>query len=332
MKTHDNESPTGKDAEKPSEIPPKGWWQIAQRVKSQLDSDQIQIVSAGIAFYLFLSVFPVLAATVATYGLATDPADAEKQIESLRGIVPSEAFDVIGEMIRAIASEAGSTLGWSVILSILLSIWSANKGAKALVTGLNIAYDEDEERGFFRLTFITLGITLGTFIVMALMIILVAGVPAIIGTIGLPDAVASAVSIVRWPLLGVLLVLVLAAIYRWAPDRDPAKWRWVSPGAVVSTILWLAGSALFSIYIENFGSMSKTYGPFAAVVSLMLWLYLTAFIVLLGAEINSESEHQTARDSTIGPPKPMGERDAYHADHVATDGEDTDESAGEGFS
>lgn len=327
MDNREINTPPGHLAKKPTEIPARGWWQTAKRVKTQIEADQVQIVAAGIAFYLFLALFPVLAAIVATYGIVTDPAEAETQISSLEGIVPPEAFTVIAEMVRTIASEAEDTLGWSVALSILLSIWSANKGTKALVTGLNIAYDEKEERGFFRLTFITLSLTLAVFVFMALMITLVAGIPAVIDSIGLPAWLASTISIVRWPLLAVLVMGVLAVLYRMAPDRDPAKWRWVSPGAIVSTMLWLGGSVLFSIYIEKFGSMSKTYGPFAAVVTLMLWLFLTAFIVLLGAEINSESELQTAKDTTKGSPDPLGRRGAYHADHVAA-GEDGQESSG----
>lgn len=306
----------GRHASKPTGIPWKGWWQIIKRAKTQLAVDQIQIVAAGVAFYLFLALFPVLAASVAIYGLVTDPAEAEQQIASLRAYVPGEAYQVIGEMIRGIASESGKTLGWGVFFSILISLWSANKGTKALVSGLNIAYDEEEQRGFFRLTGLTLCITIGVFLVGALMIALVVGVPALSSSLGLSGAVETAIGLTRWPLLAVLLVLILAVLYRWAPNRDAAKWRWVSPGALVSTVLWLAGSALFSLYIENFNSVSKTYGPFTAVVTLMLWLFLTAYIILLGAEINSESEMQTERDSTHGPSEPMGQRGAYAADHV----------------
>lgn len=326
MKTETQGEAPGSTAEAPHRIPAKGWWQILKRVKGQIDADQIQIVSAGIAFYLFLSLFPLLAAAVAVYGLVTDPMQAEEQIASLEGIVPPAAFEAISEMIRNIAAEGNQTLGWSFFLSLILSIWSANKGTKAIVTGLNIAYDEEETRGFFRLTFITLSLTLGIFVTLAVMITLVAGIPAFIGSFGLSEGVASTISIVRWPLLAILTCVVLAALYHWAPDRDPAQWKWVSVGAITATVLWLIGSVLFSIYVENFGSMSKTYGPFAAVVTLMLWLFLSAFIVLLGGEINSESEHQTRKDSTEGHADPMGQRDAYHADRVVDeDGEDKSE-------
>ena len=332
MKNSTPESIRGDNAATPTKIPAKGWWQITKRVKSQLASDQVQIVSAGIAFYLFLSLFPILAATVATYGLVTDPAEAETQIGGLKEFLPADVFGVVGEMIRAIASEASDTLGWSVILSILISIWGANKGTKALVTGLNIAYDETEKRGAIRLNLITLALTLGIFVVGLLLIALVAGIPMILGNAELSPALAFTMQIVRWPILAVLATVILAGLYRWAPSRDAPKWAWVSPGSMVSALLWLIGSALFSVYIENFGSMSKTYGPFAAVVTLMLWLFLTAYIVLLGAEINSESERQTRRDSTKGPAEPMGSRGAYAADHVASGKETGNPDDGTGFS
>ncbi len=330
MKELPSESISGHDAAIPIKIPARGWWQIAKRVKAQLAADQIQIVSAGIAFYLFLSLFPILAATVATYGLITDPSEAETQIGGLKDFLPTDVFKVVGEMIRAIASEASSTLGWSVIFSILLSIWGANKGTKAMVKGLNIAYNETEKRGFFHLNLITLGLTLGIFVVGLVMITLVAGVPLVAGNVDMPPTLASAMKVIRWPILAVMVTGVLGVLYRWAPSRDAPKWSWVSPGSLVSALLWLAGSALFSAYIDNFGSMSKTYGPFAAVVTLMLWLFVTAYIVLLGAEIKSESELQTKRDSTKGPSEPMGSRGAYVADHVTgeKDGEDSHNSAG----
>lgn len=318
MKSSSSHTPPGREAEAPTEIPAKGWWQILKRVWKQLDSDQIQIVSAGIAFYLFLSIFPILSATVASYGLVTDATEAERQIAGIQSVIPAEAFAAISEMIRAIASEADDTLGWSVFISIVLSIWSANKGTSALVKGLNIAYDETETRGFFRLKLLTLGMTLGTFAVLALVIGLVAGIPVAIGLLPLSEATATAVSIIRWPLLAILVMLVLAGVYRWTPDRDAAKWQWVSPGAIIASALWLVGSALFSIYVEKFASMAKTYGPFAAVVTLMLWLFISVYIVLLGAEINGESELQTAKDSTVGPPDPMGQRGAFPADHVVS--------------
>lgn len=310
---------TGHRAAQPTDISGCGWWQILKRVKRQIGADHVQIVSAGVAFYLFLALFPVLAAAVASYGLVTDPAEAARQMQGLQQALPADAYDVIDEMTQAIAAESEQTLGWGAVVSILLSLWSANKGAKALVTGLNIAYDEEDDRGFLRKIGITLSITFSTFIFGAFVLALIVGVPILSGELGLPPLLMVFIEVIRWPILAVLSMLLLAVVYRWAPARRPARWSWVSPGAVISTILWLAGSALFSFYIEKFGSMSQTYGPFAAVVTLMLWFFLTAFIVILGAEINSESELQTAKDTTRGPRRPMGEREAFHADHVIGD-------------
>ncbi len=170
------------------------------------------------------------------------------------------------------------------------------------------------------------------FVIGLLMISLVAGVPVVAGSVDLPPSLALGMKLIRWPILAIVVMGVLALLYRWAPSRDAPKWSWVSPGSLVAALLWLIGSALFSVYIDNFGSMSKTYGPFAAVVTLMLWLFLTAYIVLLGAEINSESELQTRRDSTKGPSEPMGSRGAYVADHVASEKDGKDSPNGGDFS
>ncbi len=312
-----NRNSLGRDAENPVQIPARGWWQVIKRAKEQLDTDHIQIVSAGIAFYFFLSIFPILATAVSIYGLITDPSEAETQIAGLAKVLPANLHDTVAQILRNLSSQSGGSLGWGVVLGIIVSIWSAKKGTTALVTGLNIAYDEKENRSFLRLTLITLGLTLGAIISGFLVLGLVAGFPAVSSLLGLPSGVESAVNILRWPIVACMIVVMLGALYKYAPDRDPAKWEWVSIGSIAATLLWLVGSILFSVYIENFAKFGKTYGSFSAVVTLMLWLFLTAYIILLGAEINSESEHQTARDSTQGPDEPIGQRGAYHADHVA---------------
>lgn len=323
------ESGQGHHAQKPTEITRQGWWAILKRVKQQTDDDQIPIVSAGIAFYFFLAIFPLLAAVVSIYGLVVTPESAEQQISQMAGSLPEEAHDAISEIARNAASNSDSTLGWATALSILVSIWSANKGTKALVTGLNIAYDEDENRGFIRKIVITLGLTLGAFVAGILMLVLVAGIPAISGMLNLPETMMTVIGYARWLVIALIITVVLGLLYKWAPDRDPANWKWVSPGSIVAAVLWLVGSGLFSLYVENFGKMSQSYGSFATVVTLMLWLFLTAFIILLGAEINSEAEHQTAHDTTEGPDERMGARGAYHADHVA-DGSEQDDTSSPG--
>lgn len=301
----------------PSDFPKRGWIQIGKRVKDQIQVDHIPIVSAGVAFYFFLALFPLLAALLSTYGLFVTPAEAEAQIEELSAFLPEKVHELISQFGETLTGNSDNALGWGVVLSILISLWSANKGAKALVTGLNIVYDETESRGFFKKTSITLLITLLGFTAGVVMLGLVALFPALSAWLPLPDWSISTINWFRWPIMALLVIALLALIYKIAPSRDRPELRWTTWGAVIATLLWLGGSALFSLYVDNFGSYAKTYGSLASVVILMLWFYLTVFIVLLGAEINSEMEHQTATDTTTGPDEPMGERGAFHADHVA---------------
>ena len=315
MKARNSER--GREADSPKEIPKKGWKDVFKRVKGQLDKDNIDIVSAGVAFYFFLALIPALAAVVSVYGLVTDPAQLEQQMSQLTSVLPESAHQMLKETLHNIVTKSGSTLGWSVVFSILVSLWSANKGTKSLFEGVNIAYDEKSERGFVKQNALTLLFTIGGMIIGIICMAFVVGFPALAGNLGLPDTLQSVINWLRWPVLALVIMFSLALVYKYAPDRDNAKFRWVSWGSGIAAVLWMVGSLLFSFYVNNFGSYSETYGSLAAVIILMLWFNLTAFIILLGAEINAELEHQTAKDTTTGPQKPMGQREAYQADHVA---------------
>ena len=292
------------------------------RVKDQLGKDNISIVAAGVAFYFFLALFPTLAAIISIYGLVTDPMEVERQMEQLAAHLPQDTHQMLNERLRSIAQDSGSTLGWGVALGILLSLWSANSGMKSLFEGVNIAYDERNERSFLKLNAITLLFTVGGIILGGISFALVVAFPAVADNLGLPGVLLTVIKWGRWLLLAAIIMFALAVIYKIAPDRDNPKFRWVSWGSAIATALWLLGSLLFSWYVNNFGNYNETYGSVAAVIILMLWFNLTSFTILLGAEINSELEHQTARDTTVGEEKPMGQRGAYHADHVAGDRSD----------
>lgn len=306
----------GRSADRPSEIPRKGWKDILLRVKSQIKKDHASIVAAGVTFYAFLAIFPAIAASVSLYGLFVDPATVEQQMSQLTALLPAQAHELLSQQLSAVASRSNTALGFGVAVSILLAVWSAKKGANALIEGMNIAYDEEDDRGFFKKTFVTFMFTLGGIIVAILCAALVVALPAALGNLGLPEPMAIAVRVLRWVLLAGILLFSLAVVYRYAPDRDRPKWRWVSWGSGIAVVLWLGASWLFSFYVSNFGSYDKTYGSLAAVVILLMWLFISSYIVLLGAEINSEMEHQTKRDSTSGPEEPLGERGAHHADTV----------------
>lgn len=313
-------------AEKPSEIPKKGWKDVSMRIKDQIAQDHIPIVSAGVAFYFFLALFPSLIAAISIYGLVMDPGQVEQQMNQVAGILPDQAAQMISGILQDVAGQAGETLGWGLLLSLLFSIWSAHQGTAAVFEGVNIAYDEIDERGFFKQKGITLLFTLGVIIAGIICTALVVVFPALVESINLPSILQTLILWLRWPLLALFVIAGLGLIYKTAPDRNKPEFRWVSYGAVIATIFWLMGSLLFSFYMNNFGNYNEMYGSFAAVVILMLWFYLTAFIILLGAEINSEMEHQTFTDTTVGEDKPMGSRAGYHADHVAGNDKDSPQS------
>ncbi|MDQ3393374.1 MAG: YihY/virulence factor BrkB family protein [Bacteroidota bacterium] len=307
----------GKQADKPGEIPAAGWKDILLRVKDQLDQDNIEIIAAGVAFYFFLALFPSLAALVSIYGLVMDPAQVTEQMDQLTSVLPEQAHNTLHDILQNIVQSSSDTLGWALALGLVLSLWSANKGTKSLFEGVNIAYDEENKRGFIRQNALSLLFTLGAIIVGIISITLIAGFPAFVDNLGLPETLKTIIGWTRWLILAVIVMFSFSLIYQYAPLRDDAKFRWVSWGAAIATIFWIGGSLLFSFYVTNFGSYNETYGSVAAIIILLLWLNLTCFIILLGAEINSELEHQTAKDTTKGADKPMGQRGAYHADHVA---------------
>jgi membrane protein len=305
----------GRNATTPTDVPKEGWLDILARTKQQLGEDNLSIVAAGVGFYGFVAVVPTLAVTVSIYGLAADPAHVGDQIASLATVLPEEVMPLLREqMVRITANSQVAGIG--AIVGILLAIYSSASATKALISGLNIAYDETEKRSFIKLNLIAIILTVGGIIAAALAVGLVAVLPALLERLNVTDKVELLLNIVRWPILIGGFVTALAVVYRYGPCRNDALWKWVSPGAIVAGVLWLLGSAVFSIYVSKFASYDKTYGPLGAVVVFMMWLFISALAVLIGAEFNSEMERQTRRDSTEGPEKPLGQRGATSADTV----------------
>ena len=310
----------GADADSPAEIPSKGWWQIAKRVFASLGADHVSLISGGVAFFAFLAIFPALSALISLYGLVMEPAQVAEQMGQFASILPAQAQEMLNEILQNITSSSDQKLGWSLLLSIALSIWSANKGTAALFEGLNIVYNENEKRSFIKLKALTLTFTLMGFIGTILSLILIVGISAVIERLGFANWLETVISLIRWPILALIFMLALALSYKFAPSRNDPKFRWVSVGAVVSTVLWLIVSAGFAYYVGNFGSYDEVYGSLAAVVITLLWLFLTVVTILLGAEINGEMEFQTNKDTTVGPDEPIGERGAFYADHKPQSG------------
>ncbi|WP_026935128.1 YihY/virulence factor BrkB family protein [Christiangramia echinicola] len=312
----------GEEAQWPHQIPIKGWLDIGKRVWHEMKVDHVQIVSAGVAFYFFLSIFPTIVAAISIYSFILEPSQIEEQISRLNLILPEKAFGMISDILDPVIKQSKKEIGWGLFISLLISIWSANKGTNALFQGVNIAYDELDNRNIFKKNLITLLFTLCGLVLGLISLLIVIFFPLLIDKLSLPSALEKTLTWLRWVILGVILITSLSMVYKIAPNRRSPRFRWVSWGAILGTGLWLAGSMLFSWYVSNFGSYDDLYGSFAAVAILMLWLFLTAFIVLMGAEINSEMEHQTRYDTTIGQQRPMGERNAYHADRCAIDCDD----------
>jgi membrane protein len=310
----------GRAAESPTEIPRRGWKDVLVRVKKEMRDDQVSVLAAGVAFFAMLALFPSLIALVSLYGLVASPAEVQAEIASFAGVLPTDARELLTTQLSSIANGAREGLTLGFLASLAAALWSASSGMKAVIAGINLAYDEKETRGFLKLRGQALALTVLAIVATVVALGAIVVVPLVLTRLGLGPVGEALVRLGRWPALGVLLVLGLAILYRYAPNRDKPRWRWVSLGALAAMVLWLLGSIAFSVYVNNFGSYNKTYGALGGVIVLLLWLYLTGFAVLLGAELDSELEHQTAEDTTEGPSRPMGQRDAYMADTL---GEET---------
>ena len=304
----------GGQAETPIQIPPRGWWQVAKRALKASSAENMTILAAGVAFFAFLAVFPTLIAALTLYGLVADPVQVAQQMQSLSGVLPADSRRLVTEQLTALTRGSDEALTLGLVVSLLTALWSASTATNNLITAVNIAYDQQETRGLVKLRVIALGLTLGGIVFVLVTLALVTVVPPALDYIGLGGVGRVLAQVLRWLALVGVVIVGLAVVYRVAPDRADARYSWVSPGALVATVLWILGNVAFSLYISFFGTFNKTYGALAGVIVFMLWLYLTSFIVLLGAEINAEAERQTAKDTTTGTPLPMGQRGATVAD------------------
>jgi membrane protein len=301
-----------RDAARPTEIPARGWLDIVKRTQKEVKTDNVTLTAAGVAFYSMLAIFPALIAVVTIYGLVAEPADVQRQVSSFAENMPPGAGDLLTDQLDRIVRTRQRSLSIALVISLAAALWSASAGIQALIKGLNIAYDEQETRGFVKLRGLALLLTIGGIVVVLGAIALIAVLPAVLSRMGLGRAGELAISIGRWPALVVLVAVALAVLYRLGPDRANPRFRWVSWGAVAAVVLWVAISAGFSYYVSNFGKYGQTYGSLGAVIVLLLWL--SALAALIGAELDAEIERQTARDTTTGPERPTGERDATVAD------------------
>jgi membrane protein len=304
----------GRMADSPEDIPASGWLAIAKRTYAEIGNDRVLAVAAGVAFYGLLALFPAISAFVSLFGLFNDPATISADIGRLSAVLPTEVSSLIVNQVERIASASNATLGLAFFFSLGLALWSATGGTKALIDALNVAYGETEKRSFIKLTVFAILATLGAIVCLGLLLAVVAVVPAIIAFMALGAIGEWLLWAGRWPAVLLFILGVLALVYHYGPSRAKPKWRWVTPGSLVAGLGLVALSMLFSWYAASFGKFNETYGSLGAVIAFMTWLWLSSVIVLVGAELNSEAERQTFKDSTEGPPKPIGRRGANAAD------------------
>ncbi len=304
----------GRSAATPTDIPAQGWKEVLQRVASELKEDHVSLLAAGVAFKALLALFPALIAAVSLWGLLADPETITEQIAGLVGQLPDQAAGIVEDQLTQVAGTSTGALSGTLVFSILLAFVSASGGMVGLMQGCAVAYNEVDERSFVQKRGLALAFTVGGVAFLLLTLGLIAVLPVAVGALGLGSTVELLVRIAQWPLLALMAIIVIALVYRYAPDRNEPQLRWVTGGAILATGLWLLASVGFSIYVQVAGNFAETYGALAGVIVLMLWLYLTAFAILVGAEFNAESERQTVVDTTVGEDRPMGQRGAIVAD------------------
>lgn len=310
----------GRSAKTPVDIPARGWKDILIRVYRKISEDRILAIAAGVTFYLILAIFPGLAALVSVYGLFADPKSIEDVLNSLSSALPGGVVDIIRSQLDSLTSQPRGQLGVTFGVSLAISLWSANSGMKAIFDALNIVYHEQEKRSFLKLNAVSLLFTVGAVFVGLIGLALIAVLPPALeylgARLGIPGPTRDIISIARWPVLLVAVSLGIAVVFRYGPSREKPQWRWVTWGSAIASLVWLAASMLFSWYVSNFASYNKTYGSLAAPIIFMTWLWISVTVILIGAEFDAEMEHQTARDTTTGHPKPLGKRGAHMADTV----------------
>ena len=306
----------GRSADWPSQFGAVAWKDIGWRVWSEVSDDRVMLIAAGVTFYLLLALFPALAAFVSLYGFVADPTTIAEHVSYLGGLLPNAGLEIIEQQLKALVSRDAEALGVGFLVGLVIALWSANNGVKALFDAMNVAYEEVEKRSFVRLNLLSAMFTLGAIVIATVMLVAVGIVPALLALLHLEGWTEVLIAIGRWPLLLASIWFGISLIYRYGPSRNNAKWRWLNWGSALATIVWLSASAGFSYYLQHFADYNATYGSLGAVIGLMMWTWISMIILIVGAEINAEMEHQTENDTTVGPPAPMGQRGAVVADTI----------------
>jgi membrane protein len=310
----------GRQADSPFKMPLSGWKQVLLRTWGESSKDNVSVVAAGVAFYGFLALVPLLGAIVLTYGMVADPQTVVRHASELTAVLPAEVAGLVGDQLINVVQTSGGKKGFGLLLALALALWGARNAASSIITALNIAYEEEEKRGFLKVTVLALAMTVGAVVLallaggaIALLTMLEHMLPGL-GQIGIVLG-----KVLTYLLLGAVAAGAAATMFRYAPSRDKARWEWLTPGSLFFAIIWILLTLAFGFYVSQFGNYGATYGSLSAVVVLLTWLYLSSYVLLFGAELNSELEHQTEKDTTAGADQPLGTRGAWAADHVAGD-------------
>ena len=306
----------GRHATSPWQIPWTGWKDILWRTYGQIGDDRLLAVAAGVVFYGLLALFPAVTAFVSLYGLFAKSSTISDHLALAAGVIPSGGVEIIQEQINRITAKGDARLSLAFAFSLGLALWSANAGMKAVIDALNVTYNEKEKRGIIKLNLISLALTGGAILSLLVALASIVVLPLVLSSFGLGGWTETLLRFIRWPVMICLVVFGLAVLYRFGPSRESPRWEWLSVGSVTAAIAWLVGSALLSWYLANFANYDATYGSLGAAIGMMIWMWMSSIVILVGAELNSEIEHQTAKDSTTGYEKPLGQRGAAMADTV----------------
>lgn len=304
----------GRHADVPEHIPARGLRDVFWRVIHEISDDRVTLIAGGVTFYSLLALFPALAATVSLYGFVAEPANIAARLGALSAVLPPGALELISDQLNALVEQRASSLSLSFLIGLAIALWSSHSGTMAIFDAMNIAYEEREKRGIVRLNLIALIFTLCEIAGAILIIGLVAVLPLVLSYLWLDSWSEQLALVLRWPFLLAVVMIAVSCIYRFGPSRQSAKARWLTWGSAFTAFSWLIMSMVFSLYLRNFANYEITYGALGALMGFLIWTWLSVIILIVGAEINAELEHQTALDTTTGPPAPMGSRGAYVAD------------------
>lgn len=311
----------GLQATGPTAIPAAGWKQILARAWREANEDNLGLIASGVAFCAVLALVPTLGAIVMTYGLVATPETVASNVASLTAMMPDDAARLIGEQLSNVVHTSDGKKGIGLFVALAIALYGVMKGASALIVALNIAYDEEERRGFLRLNLLAFTIAAGSVAVAIVAMAAIAALSAVTGTSdSTPGILTALITAGSYILVGLVGAALAATIYRYGPDRAHAKWRWLTPGSLFASVSWMIMTFGFGLYVANFGNYDATYGSLGAAMVLLTWLYLSAYVLLLGAELNCELERQTSKDTTTGAEVALGQRGAYAADTVAHTG------------